>query len=106
MGDIPHWAAEFPALKEAYHDANGKVRALLGAPAEIKDDRIHIVDQIEAMEFMMDEVLLGNHSLAPKLHKLGDAINRHLSKLPPEESRQIYAYLEDMDIRPTDFPHG
>lgn len=106
LGDIPHWAAEFPALKEAYHDANGKVRELLGVPAEIKDDRMHIVDQIEALEFMVDEVLLGNHTLVLKLHKLGDVINQHLSKLLPEESRPIYDYLKDMGIDLKDFPHG
>jgi 5'-deoxynucleotidase YfbR-like HD superfamily hydrolase len=96
IGDMPHWTHCQPKFRDLAEELNHEIRKELGAPLETFNWRIRLVDQIEAIEFMLDEVLLGNYILQDKLHGLARKVYKALLELPVEEATKIYAYFDDM----------
>jgi hypothetical protein len=96
-GDMPHWTHCQPNFQNLTEELSDSIRRELGAPREAPDWKINLVDQIEAIEFMLDEVLLGNYTLQDKLHGLARKVYKSLLELSIEEAAKIYAYFDQMD---------
>lgn len=96
LGDLPHWAACIPDFKTAYKKAEGE---LLSEFMEIPsshayDHRIKICDWIEALEFMMDECMLGNDHLFERMEKLYQKLEKEIYN---EEKGRVFKYLDDSE---------
>jgi hypothetical protein len=95
-GDLPHWFAAIPevhAAKVKEEKKFEKIHGLNKLPMdEHKFHRIRVCDWIEAMEFMVDEVNLGNDSLRHKLERLFDKLMDHCRDDPWKQN--VSDYLE------------
>lgn len=97
LGDLPHWAGCIPELKTAYRFAEDE---LLASFPEIPtshhyDYRIKICDWIEALEFMINECLLGNSEMRFRMEKLYRKLVVETSRLEQSEEDVIIRYLRD-----------
>lgn len=97
FGDWPHWEAEGTIAAKAKHELEVQTRRMLGIPDYVgfPTSRIRVCDWIEAMEFMADEVLLGNHTLRFKLERLHDKFVKYIEEADSITKMRIQSYLDD-----------
>lgn len=95
IGDIPHWAAAIPEMEKTkkYLEKLLWIRFDMPGPST-EEKRIKICDWIEALEFMLDEVMFGNDTLRSSLEGLHVKLIKEL--LDPEEAAAVADYLVDM----------
>lgn len=97
IGDWPHWTACDKKLEEGKRRLERAVLYKYGIKDYDESDRIKICDWVEALEFMIDEVNLGNDTLRNKMEmlwrKMDDMAlyNNHNDQL----YGKVYRYLEE-----------
>lgn len=95
LGDLPHWTCNIPDLKNAYADAKDDLLLeynLKVLPTD-RDERIKVCDWIEAIEFMIIEVNLGNNTLRSGLERLWNKLAALCISLPVAANPSIENYL-------------
>lgn len=100
LGDLPHWSADILELKNGYRTAEEKLLALFPKIKETQsptahDRRIKICDWIEALEFMMREILLGNKMMTTQVHRLYGKLVHEMS----DYNEEIEKYLEITEFK-------
>jgi len=103
LGDLPHWAAQIPDLKIAYleveHQLQHEYQDILSATHRYNafEYRIKICDWIEALEFMLEEILLGNSRMRLRMEKLYQKLER-LLKDEYRDEEPVLRYLDDTNF--------
>lgn len=93
IGDIPHFAAASIHFQQAKKNMEQEILEDFGLPhLEKTNPRILICDWIEALEFMADEVNMGNDTLRMGLEKLWNKLENYIGP-KAEEYEKVYEYL-------------
>lgn len=97
IGDIPHWASSIPEIQEFKYEQERLLWKRYNIPITFfgpnKEFRLRICDWIEALEFMLDEELLGNATLRHGLERLYEKVQMECA-LADRDGAAAMGYLE------------
>lgn len=96
-GDWPHWVtSSFPDLALMKEKIEQEVRNKFHIPGEGKSFRVQVCDWLEALEFMVNEVTLGNDTLRDKTERLWNKFQMFTETC--SNTNDIEDYLQDSGL--------
>jgi hypothetical protein len=96
IGDIPHWTSEMPPMQRAKDMLERMVWEIIHPEMDVpvfNFQKVMVADWIEAMEFISEENLLGNHTPMINLPGLHKRLMDHIA--PMQEKADVVNYLEE-----------